>query len=94
MKQRRSTMSTDEQLRVTLPLPPSINEQYYTDTRGNRRLTPVALRYKAEVQRALLNLKQQGILNAPLVKRMRTYTSRCTLSATSPLLSSETSMAA
>jgi crossover junction endodeoxyribonuclease RusA len=55
---------------MTLPLPPSINEQYYTDTRGNRRLTPVALRYKAEVIRALLHLKQQGVLKAPLLKRM------------------------
>jgi len=72
MKQRRPITSTAEQLCVTLPLPPSINEQYYTDTKGNRRLTPVALRYKAVVQRVLHNLKQQGVLNAPLVKRMST----------------------
>src|SRR5712692_10464186 len=57
VKQRRPTTSTAERLCVTLPLPPSINEQYYTDSRGNRRLTPVALRYKAEVQKTLLNLK-------------------------------------
>ena len=72
MKQRRPTMSTAERLCVTLPLPPSINEQYYTDSRGNRRLTPVALRYKAEVQKALFNLKQQGVLNVSLLKRMGT----------------------
>ncbi len=65
-------MSTAERLCVTLPLPPSINEQYYTDSRGNRRLTPVALRYKAEVQKALFNLKQQGVLNVSLLKRMCT----------------------
>ena len=70
MKQRRRTTSTTERLCTTLPLPPSINEQYYTDTRGNRRLTPVALRYKAEVIRALLHLKQQGVLKALLLKRM------------------------
>jgi crossover junction endodeoxyribonuclease RusA len=72
MKQRRPITSTAEQLCVTLPLPPSINEQYYTDTKGNRRLSPVALRYKAVVQSVLHNLKQQGVLNAPLVKRMST----------------------
>ncbi len=72
VKQRRPTTSTAERLCVTLPLPPSINEQYYTDSRGNRRLTPVALRYKAEVQKALLNLKQQGVLNVSLLKRIGT----------------------
>jgi crossover junction endodeoxyribonuclease RusA len=72
VKQRRPTISTAEQLCVTLPLPPSINVQYYTDTKGNRRLTPVALRYKAGVQRSLLNLKQQGVLNTPLLQRLST----------------------
>jgi len=70
VKQRRPTTSTAERLCVTLPLPPSINEQYYTDTKGNRRLAPVALRYKADVQKALLKLKQQEVLSAPLLKRM------------------------
>jgi crossover junction endodeoxyribonuclease RusA len=72
MKQRRPITSTNEQICITLPLPPSINQQYYTDTRGNRRLTPVALRYKADVQKAILNLKQQGVLNTPLLNRMST----------------------
>lgn len=72
MKQRRPTTSTAERLCTTLPLPPSINEQYYTDTRGNRRLTPVALLYKTDVQRALHNLKQQGVLSTPLFKRLST----------------------
>jgi crossover junction endodeoxyribonuclease RusA len=70
MKQRRSINSTDEQLCLTLPLPPSINEQYYTDSRGNRRLTPIALRYKADVQKILLNLKQQGVLNTSVLERL------------------------
>lgn len=55
---------------MTLPLPPSINEQYYTDTQGQRRLTPVALRYKSGVQKALLDLERQGILNESFLKRM------------------------
>ena len=70
MEQRRHITSTNEHIGITLPLPPSINQQYYTDSRGKRRLTPVALRYKADVKKALLNLKQQGILNASLLKRM------------------------
>jgi crossover junction endodeoxyribonuclease RusA len=37
---------------------------------GNRRLTPAALRYKTEVQKILLNLQHQGILNESLFKRM------------------------
>jgi|SRR5215471_19243654 len=72
MKQRRPTKSTAEQLCVTLPLPPSINEQYYTDTHGYRKLSPVALRYKAEVKKTLLNLEQQGILSESFLKRVRT----------------------
>jgi len=72
MKQRRPITSTDQQLCITLPLPPSINEQYYTDKRRNRRLTPIALRYKAEVQKILINLKQQGILYTSLLERMST----------------------
>lgn len=72
MQQRRSTIGTATQLCLTLPLPPSINEQYYTDTRGHRKLTPVALRYKRDVQKALLDLELQGILNESFLKRMRT----------------------
>ena len=72
VKQRRPTKSTAERLCVTLPLPPSVNEQYYTDTQGHRRLSPVALRYKAEVQRALLHLERQGVLNESFLKRMGT----------------------
>ena len=72
MKQRRPTQSTAERLCLTLPLPPSINEQYYTDTQRHRRLSPVALRYKAAVQKALLHLEREGILNESLLKRIRT----------------------
>lgn len=70
MKQRRPTKCTPERLCVTLPLPPSINEQYYTDTLGHRKLSPSALRYKTEVQRALLNLERKGILNESFLERM------------------------
>ncbi len=72
MQQRRPTTSTATRLCLTLPLPPSINEQYYTDTRGYRKLTPVALRYKSDVQKALLDLERQGILNESFLKRMST----------------------
>jgi crossover junction endodeoxyribonuclease RusA len=72
VKQRRPTRSTTERLCVTLPLPPSINEQYYTDIQGHRKLSPVALRYKVAVQKALLHLEREGILNESLLNRMRT----------------------
>lgn len=72
MQQRRPTKSTPTRLCLTLPLPPSINEQYYTDTQGRRKLTPVALHYKSDVQKALRNLQWQGILREPLLERIRT----------------------
>ena len=52
-------------------MPPSINEQYYTDKQGRRRLTPGALRYKTEVQRTLHALIAQNILHEALLKRLR-----------------------
>ena len=72
MQQRRPTTSTPTRLCLTLPLPPSINEQYYTDAQGRRKLTPVALHYKSDVQKALRNLQRQGILREPLLERLRT----------------------
>lgn len=65
-------MSTATQLCLTLPLPPSINEQYSTDTQGHRKLTPRALRYKSSVKKALFDLERQGILNESFLKRMGT----------------------
>ena len=66
--------STDQQehdsmppalLRLTLPLPPSINEQYAT-VNGRRVLTAVARRFKQQVQDALHSLERQGVLNDAL----------------------------
>jgi crossover junction endodeoxyribonuclease RusA len=72
MQRRRPTKSTSTQLCLTLPLPPSINEQYYTDAQGRRKLTPVALHYKADVQKVLRDLQRQGILRESLLERIRT----------------------
>lgn len=72
MRQRRPTTGTATRLCLTLPLPPSINEQYYTDTQGRRRLTPIALHYKSDVQKNLRNLEQQGILKESFLARMKT----------------------
>ena len=46
-------------LRLTLPLPPSINEQYAT-VNGRRVSTPVARRFKHEVKMALRTLERPG----------------------------------
>lgn len=70
MRQRRPTTGTATRLCLTLPLPPSINEQYYTDSQGHRRLALVASRYKENVRKALLDLERQGILHASFRKRM------------------------
>jgi crossover junction endodeoxyribonuclease RusA len=72
VQKRRPTSGTTTRLCLTLPLPPSINEQYYTDPQGHRRLTPGALRYKSQVRKALLDLEKQGILSASFLKRMDT----------------------
>jgi crossover junction endodeoxyribonuclease RusA len=72
MRQRRPTLGTSTQLCLTLPLPPSINEQYYTDAQGHRRLTPVALHYKSIVQKTLRALQRQGTLKEALLERIRT----------------------
>ena len=49
-------------LRLTLPLPPSINEQYAT-VDGRRVSTVVARRFKRQVQDALRALERQGLLD-------------------------------
>lgn len=69
--QRRAATSSATRLCFTLPMPPSINEQYYTDKQGRRRLTPGALRYKTEVQRTLHALIAQGILYDTLLTHLR-----------------------
>jgi crossover junction endodeoxyribonuclease RusA len=52
-------------LRLTLPLPPSINEQYAT-VDGHRVSTVVARRFKQQVRTALRSLEQQGLLHDEL----------------------------
>lgn len=52
-------------LRLTLPLPPSINEQYAT-VNGHRVSSLVARRFKQQVQQALRSLEQQGVLHEAL----------------------------
>jgi crossover junction endodeoxyribonuclease RusA len=52
-------------LRLTLPLPPSINEQYAT-VGGRRVSTPVARRFKQQVKTTLRNLERQGLLQEAL----------------------------
>ncbi|MBO0779247.1 MAG: RusA family crossover junction endodeoxyribonuclease [Ktedonobacteraceae bacterium] len=49
-------------LRLTLPLPPSINEQYATVGR-HRVSTPQARRFKQQVRARLQELERQGILH-------------------------------
>src|SRR5689334_4819433 len=52
-------------LRLTLPLPPSINEQYAT-VDGRRVSTVVARRFKQQVRDTLRALERQGILHDEL----------------------------
>ncbi len=57
-------------LRLTLPLPPSINEQYATV--NNRRVsTSVARRFKHEVKARLRALEQQGLLSDELCSQFQ-----------------------
>lgn len=50
---------------LTLPLPPSINEQYAT-VDGHRVSTVVARRFKQQVRDTLRSLERQGILHTEL----------------------------
>lgn len=57
-------------LRLNLPLPPSINEQYST-VDGRRVSTIVARRFKQQVYTALKALERQGILHDELRNHFR-----------------------
>ncbi|MBE3559211.1 MAG: RusA family crossover junction endodeoxyribonuclease [Ktedonobacteraceae bacterium] len=57
-------------LRLTLPLPPSINEQYATIA-GHRVNTPIARRFKQQVRAILRSLEQQGTLHEALRQQFR-----------------------
>lgn len=56
-------------LRLTLPLPPSINEQYAT-VNGHRVSTSVARRFKQQVRATLRSLERQGALHKELRERL------------------------
>ncbi len=57
---------------LTLPLPPSINEQYAT-VHGHRVSSVVARRFKQQVKDALRSLEQQGTLHSDLLDTLRQH---------------------
>src|SRR5260370_3192144 len=57
-------------LRLVLPLPPSINEQYAT-VNGHRVSTVAARRFKQRVGRVLAELERKGVLHEELRERLR-----------------------
>jgi crossover junction endodeoxyribonuclease RusA len=57
-------------LRLTLPLPPSINEQYAT-VDGHRVSTSIARRFKRQVKDALRSLEREGLLHDELRSTFR-----------------------
>jgi crossover junction endodeoxyribonuclease RusA len=57
-------------LRLTLPLPPSINEQYAT-VDGHRVSSQVARRFKQQVKATLRSLERQNILTEELRNQLR-----------------------
>ena len=57
-------------LRLTLPLPPSINEQYAT-VDGHRVSTVVARRFKQQVRDTFRTLARQGIVYDELLAHFR-----------------------
>ncbi len=57
-------------LRLTLPLPPSINEQYAT-VDGHRVSSQVARHFKRQVKTLLRSLERQGILSEELRNQLR-----------------------
>lgn len=58
------------QLCLTLPLPPSINEQYAT-VDGRRVSTAIARRFKRQVLDTLRSLERQGIVHDALLDQFR-----------------------
>src|SRR5579859_7150697 len=57
-------------LRLTLPIPPGINEQYAT-VGGHRVSTAVARRFKQQVKKKLAKLEREGVLSEELRHRLR-----------------------
>src|SRR5947209_12183258 len=67
---REKSASKNALLRLTLPLPPSINEQYATID-GHRVSTLAARQFKRQVRDALRSLEQQEILHDTLRNSLR-----------------------
>jgi crossover junction endodeoxyribonuclease RusA len=57
-------------LRLTLPLPPGINEQYAT-VNGHRVSSVVARRFKQQVRATLRSLQQRGLLHDDVCDTLR-----------------------
>jgi crossover junction endodeoxyribonuclease RusA len=57
-------------LRLSLPIPPGINEQYAT-VNGHRVSTAVARRFKQEVKKKLASLEREGVLHEEFLDRLR-----------------------
>ena len=70
-KSGRDQKKSPPLLRLTLPLPPSINEQYAT-VDGRRVSTLAARRFKQDVQKKLHALERQGVLHDELRNHFRT----------------------
>ena len=67
---REQFSSKNALLRLTLPLPPSINEQYAT-VNGHRVSSTVARRFKQQVRDTLRTLERQGGLHDDLRTALR-----------------------
>ncbi len=66
---RNQQASRNNILRLTLPIPPGINEQYAT-VNGHRVSTAVARRFKQEVKKKLVALEREGVLSEELRERL------------------------
>jgi crossover junction endodeoxyribonuclease RusA len=70
MSMREKSASKHGMLHLTLPLPPSINEQYAT-VGGHRVSSSVARRFKQQVRDELHSLELQGVLHDELRATLR-----------------------
>jgi crossover junction endodeoxyribonuclease RusA len=65
-------MATDDAIRArfSLPLPPSINQQYAT-VRGRRVLSKASRQYKRDVGKAIRRLRMEGAISDALVASLQ-----------------------
>ncbi len=68
--QEKLSRAQNALLRLTLPLPPSINEQYAT-VNGHRVSSAVARRFKQQVHSVLRTLERQGLVHEDLCHSLR-----------------------